>query len=85
VRCPATPVEKVVSTLGAGDAFGSTFVAGLLRSQGDVAQSLRQASINAAAVVSVFGAKRGLLSLADLEARAALPNGPEGGPRSTTV
>jgi ribokinase len=81
VRCPAMPVEKVVSTLGAGDAFGSTFVAGLVRHDDDLAKALREAAINAASVVTVFGAKRGLLDLAELSRRAALPPGPEGPPR----
>ena len=85
VRCPATPVAKVVSTLGAGDAFGSTFVAGLSRHDEDVAKALREASINAASVVGVFGAKRGLLDLAELTRRAALPPGPEGPPRLCEV
>lgn len=85
VRCPATPVEKVVSTLGAGDAFGSTFVAGLMRHGDDVALSLREASINAASVVSVFGAKRGLLDLAELQRRAAVVPAPEVAPRVTAI
>jgi sugar/nucleoside kinase (ribokinase family) len=76
-------VEKVASTLGAGDAFGSTFVAGLMRHEGDLAAALREASINAASVVSVFGAKRGLLDLAELKRRAALAPGSEGPPRVT--
>jgi len=85
VRCPATPVEKVASTLGAGDAFGSTFISGLLRHDDDVATALREASINAASVVSVFGAKRGLLTLEELNRRAAEAPGPEGPPRLMEV
>jgi len=85
VRCPAHPVDKVVSTLGAGDAFGSTFVAGLLRHGDDLARSLREASINAASVVSVFGAKRGLLPLAELQKRAEAPAAPEIAPRVNQV
>jgi sugar/nucleoside kinase (ribokinase family) len=85
VRCPATPVEKVVSTLGAGDAFGSTFIASLMRHDDDLARALREASINAASVVSVFGAKRGLLDLAEIERRYAEPPGPECAPRVTDV
>jgi sugar/nucleoside kinase (ribokinase family) len=85
VRCPATPVEKVVSTLGAGDAFGSAFVGGLLRHEDDVPRALREASINAASVVSVFGAKRGLLDLSEIERRARAAPGAEGPPRVCEV
>ncbi|HEY3449933.1 MAG TPA: carbohydrate kinase family protein [Myxococcales bacterium] len=85
VRCPAHPVDKVVSTLGAGDAFGSTFVAGLLRYGDDLPKALREASINAASVVSVFGAKRGLLDLVELQKRAAVPPTAETAPRVTQV
>lgn len=85
VRCPAHPVAKVVSTLGAGDAFGSTFVAALIRYGDDLSRALREASINAASVVSVFGAKRGQLDLAELQKRAAVPPTPETAPRVTAV
>ncbi|MGC4116362.1 MAG: carbohydrate kinase family protein [Myxococcales bacterium] len=86
VRCPAHPVEKVVSTLGAGDAFGSTLVAGLVRyGDAELAKAMREASINASSVVSVFGAKRGLLDLAELQKRATVPPTAETAPRVTQV
>lgn len=85
VRCPACRVEKVVSTLGAGDAFGSTLIAGLLRHDDDLVTALREASINAAHVISVFGAKRGLLDAAALVCRTCEPVPDDEAPRSTVV
>jgi sugar/nucleoside kinase (ribokinase family) len=50
----------VTSTLGAGDAFASTFCAALYRLDKDICKSLIAASINSAGVVSEFGATAGL-------------------------
>jgi len=50
-----------VDTLGAGDAFGSGFLAGLIKS-GDVAEALKLGSANASSVVRYFGAKPGLMT-----------------------
>lgn len=50
-----------VNTTGAGDAFGSGFVAGLLR-RNDTGYALAVATWNATGVVQEMGAKRGLLS-----------------------
>lgn len=52
---------KVFDTTGAGDAFGSSFVAGLEIFKGDIKKSLVSASINASSVVSHIGAQNGLL------------------------
>lgn len=52
---------KVVSTLGAGDAFAAACTAALYRQQ-PFARALRYGAANAAAVVSSIGAKRGILS-----------------------
>ena len=52
----------VTSTLGAGDAFASTFCAALHKFDKDIEKSLIAASINSAAVVSEFGATSGLLT-----------------------
>lgn len=52
----------VTSTLGAGDAFASTFCAALAKFDKDIEKSLIAASINSAAVVSEFGATAGLLT-----------------------
>ena len=60
-KAPEFPA-KVVSTLGAGDAFASTFVATMERSDWDVRKSLAYASVNAASVVENFGALDGFLT-----------------------
>ena len=56
----------VTSTLGAGDAFASTFCAAMIRFDLDIAKSLIAASINSAGVVSEFGATKGLLSFDEI-------------------
>jgi ribokinase len=58
-HAPSFPA-KVTSTLGAGDAFASTFVAGLEKFNWDIEKSLIYASVNSAAVVQSFGAQTGL-------------------------
>ena len=57
----------VVSTLGAGDAFASTFCASLKRTNSDVGTSLMYASVNSSGVVSEFGATQGLLTFDEIE------------------
>ena len=66
--CPTFP-SPVVSTLGAGDAFASTFCAALRRTDLDVGRSLMYASVNSAAVVSKFGATEGFLTFEEIEER----------------
>lgn len=56
----------VTSTLGSGDAFASTFCAALSSTNGDIAKSLIAASVNAAGVVSQFGATAGLLTFDEI-------------------
>ena len=51
---------KRVNTTGAGDAFGSGFVASILK-DGDVARALKAGTVNAFGVVSHMGAKAGIL------------------------
>lgn len=65
-RCPEFPA-KVVSTLGAGDALSSTFTAALEYTNWNIEKSLMLASVNAASVVSHFGAQEGFLSFAEME------------------
>ena len=65
---PSQPI-KVVSTLGAGDAFGSGFVGHLARG-GTVQEAIRYGIANSHAVLSDYGAQTGLLS-ADALAQAA--------------
>lgn len=61
LHCPSL-TKKRVNTTGAGDAFGSGFVAGLLKKPGDVRYALGVAACNAASVIGAMGAKRGILS-----------------------
>lgn len=68
---PAT----VVSTLGAGDAFSSTFVASLIKTDGNIEQSLKNASVVAASVVEHFGAQGGFIPFEEVQKR--LDNHPE--------
>jgi sugar/nucleoside kinase (ribokinase family) len=58
--CPARDV-KIVSNLGAGDAFASACVASLQRGLG-VEQALCAGSLNAGGVVGTMGATEGLLT-----------------------
>ena len=58
---------KVVSTLGAGDAFSSTFTAAYEKFNYDVKKALAYASVNAAAVIEQFGAQEGFLTFDEIE------------------
>lgn len=58
--CPTLPTP-VAGTAGAGDAFASTFVAWLAKSD-NPAEALRAATINAASVVGFADTQEGLLS-----------------------
>ena len=62
----------VVSTLGAGDAFASTFCAALGRTNKDIGKALMYASVNSAGVVSEFGATQGLLTFEQIEEKLKL-------------
>ena len=66
--CPTFDSE-VVSTLGAGDAFASTFCAALQKTNINIGKSLMYASVNSAGVVSQFGATEGLLTFEQIEAK----------------
>ncbi len=50
-------------TTGVGDAFGSTFVAGLELTGGNIAKALELAARNASSVVSHLGAQQGLMKI----------------------
>ena len=56
----------VTSTLGAGDAFASTFCASLNKFDMNIPKALIAASINSAGVVSQFGATQGLLTFDEI-------------------
>ncbi len=57
---------KPVNTTGAGDAFGSGFAAGMIKT-GDIKFSLRLATLNADSVIRRMGAKTGILKKMPLE------------------
>ena len=59
---------KVASTLGAGDAFASTFVGTIIKyGFNEIEKSLKYASINSASVVATFGAQQGLKNFDEIE------------------
>jgi len=55
-----------IDTLGAGDAFGSAFVAGIIRGEG-TSKALQLGAANGSSVVRYFGAKPGLLARDEIE------------------
>lgn len=57
---------KIIDTLGAGDAFGSCFVASVALGF-SIEQSLQNGIINSSSVISHVGAKAGLLTKNELE------------------
>ena len=68
--CPTYPSD-VISTLGAGDAFASTFCAAMAKTGFDVGKSLMYGSVVSASVVSKFGATEGLITFDEIEKRLA--------------
>lgn len=52
--------KKIVDRTGAGDSFGSGFVAGLMR--GDVKEAIKLGLANSASVVEIIGANKGALT-----------------------
>lgn len=76
VFCPAVDAT-VVSTIGAGDAFVSTFT-GYRKLGAAVADALRAAMLNAASVVTFADAQTGLLTKADINKRMRKANGKVG-------
>ena len=64
--CPIFPAD-VVSTLGAGDAFSSTFCASMDKFNWDIEKSLKYASVNSASVCTNFGAQEGFLTFDEIE------------------
>ena len=57
----------VVSTLGAGDAFASTFCGALGKTNSNIGEALMYASVNSSGVVSEFGATQGLMTFEQIE------------------
>lgn len=58
--------KKLIDRTGAGDAFGSAFIAGLMM-KNDIKYALRLASANAASVVEHLGAQAGILRKQDIK------------------
>lgn len=61
------PEKKMVDRTGAGDAFGSGFIASLIDVPDDIERAIRLGSANATAKVEGMGAKYGLLTRAQFE------------------
>jgi ribokinase len=59
---------KVVETTGAGDAYASTFLSGIIR-KNDIVYAMQIATTNAESVISHHGAKTGLLTLSQIHKR----------------
>lgn len=57
---------KRVDTTGVGDAFGSSFVAGLEMYKGDIKKSLELGIINTSSVIGKVGAENGLIYRRDI-------------------
>ncbi|NTW14093.1 MAG: carbohydrate kinase family protein [Candidatus Moranbacteria bacterium] len=71
VHCPATKVERVIDTTGAGDAFAAVFFASVAFFGKSVRDALRYGSVEGGSVVTRYGASSGQLTLSELEERVA--------------
>jgi sugar/nucleoside kinase (ribokinase family) len=56
-----SPDVKVIERTGAGDAFGSGFVSGLMLSKGDVESAIQLGLANSVSCIQKIGAKNGLI------------------------
>ncbi|MBI4033940.1 MAG: carbohydrate kinase family protein [Candidatus Brennerbacteria bacterium] len=65
-RAGIFPEKKLLDRTGAGDAFGSGFLSGLLQ-KNDICFALRLASANATSVVEFVGAEEGILGRNDFK------------------
>lgn len=66
-KAPIFREKKLVDRTGAGDAFGSGFVAGLLRKNENIEYAIRFALANATSVVERLGATEGILTKHDFD------------------
>ena len=57
--------KKRLDTTGVGDAFGSSFIAGLELYKGNVARAMKLGAKNTSSVISKQGAQNGLLKISD--------------------
>ncbi len=85
--CATHGIRHVVEWTGAGDAFGSGFLTGLLRSRGSVVDALQYATANAESVLMKIGAKNGLLTAppkrrVHVRRKVLIPTPAKGGGRS---
>jgi ribokinase len=64
-----TPNDTPVDTTGAGDCYGSSFVAGLLHYAGNIPLAMDLAQANSSALVKKVGAQNGLLQWKQLPRR----------------
>jgi fructokinase len=62
----SAPKIKAINSTGAGDAFTSGFVTGLIRFKGNISRALSLGIHNSASVVMHVGAQRGILSAKDI-------------------
>jgi sugar/nucleoside kinase (ribokinase family) len=63
------PKDKPKDTTGAGDCFGSTFVAGFIQYNQDIEKSMDLAVLNASSLVRTIGAQHGFLTWEQLPKR----------------
>ena len=68
--CPIFPESEMVERTGAGDAYSTGFVAGMILNIG-VEEAMRWGSVNGASVVEHIGAREGLLTRVAMEERVA--------------
>jgi ribokinase len=84
-RAPIFPEKKLVDRTGAGDAYGSGFVAGLMHKKihlqelnnlknEDVLYAIRLASANSTSVVEHIGAQTGILSFSEFNQNKRFKN-----------
>jgi ribokinase len=59
--------RKVVDTTGAGDCFGSSFIAGLIHFNGDIKKTIHLCMLNTASLVQQTGAQNGLIYWKDVK------------------
>ena len=72
--CPPFPA-KVTSTLGAGDAFASTFTAAIDKFNYNIELALKYGTINSASVCEHFGAQDGFLTFDEMDEK--IKNNPD--------
>jgi sugar/nucleoside kinase (ribokinase family) len=65
LHCPVFPVDAYERT-GAGDAFGSGFLAALIKGK-TMEEALIWGTVNSASVIGYVGAQRGLLKEEDVD------------------